>query len=80
MEGFGQGKGGVGIGDEVAERGVGIGVVFHVEGDGAAGLRTTADVVELEAHQGFHQGALAVGLVARHQHRRRVKRSLQLLS
>ena len=31
-------------------------VVLHVDGDGAAGLGAAADVVELEAHEGLHQG------------------------
>ena len=35
-----------------------------MEGDGAAGLGAAADVVELEAHEGLDEGALAVGLVA----------------
>lgn len=43
-------EGGVGVGDEVAERGVAMWVVFHVEGDGPAGLGAAAHVVELKAH------------------------------
>lgn len=43
------GLGRVGVGDEAAERGVGVGVELHVESDGAAGLGAAADVVELEA-------------------------------
>lgn len=70
---------GVGVGDEAAERVLAGGVELHVEGDGAAGLGPAADVVELEAHEGLHQGALAVGLVAHHQHRRGVERRVELL-
>lgn len=47
------GKRRVGVGDEVAGRGLALRVVFHVEGDGAAGFGAAADVVELEAHQGL---------------------------
>jgi len=70
---------GVGIGDEVAGRGLALGVVFHVEGYGPAGLGAAANVVELKAHEGLHQGALAVRLVAHHQNRGGVEGSLQVL-
>lgn len=73
------GNRGVGVGQEVAERSVAVGVELHVESDGAAGLGAAADVVELEAHKGLHEGALAVGLVAHHQHRRRVEGRGELL-
>jgi len=72
-------EGRVSVGDEVARRGLALGVVFHVEGDGPAGLGAASHVVELKPHQGLHQGALAVRLVAHHQNRRRVERRLQVL-
>ena len=73
------GHNGVRVGKEVAERGFTVGVVLHVESDRAARLGAAADVVELEAHEGFDEGALAVGLVADHKHRRSVEWRLELL-
>lgn len=69
----------VGVGDEVAGRGLALGVVFHVESDGPAGFGAAAHVVELKAHEGLHQGALAIGLVAHDQNRRRVEGRVQVL-
>lgn len=56
-----------------------VGVVLHVKSNGSASLGSAADVVELEAHEGFNQGTLAIGLVADHKHRRSVERSVELL-
>lgn len=56
-----------------------MGVEVHVESDGAAGLGAAADVVELEAHERLHQGALSVGLVANHKDRRSVEWRRELL-
>lgn len=39
-------------------------IVRHVESDGSASLGSAADVVELEAHEGFDQRAFAVRLVS----------------
>lgn len=80
VEGFLERERRVGVGDEVAVRGVALGVVFHVEGDGAAGFGAAADVVELEAHEGFDEGAFAVGLVADDQDGGGFEGSVQVLS
>lgn len=74
------GEGGIGVGDETADGGLAVGVEAHVQCDGTAGLGAAADMVELESHQGFDEGALAVGLVADDENRRRVERRLELLS
>ena len=57
----------------------GRGVVLHVDGDGAAGLGSAADVVELEAHKGLHQRGLAICLMPDDQDGRGVKRLVKLL-
>mmetsp|Transcript_9851 Transcript_9851/g.28023 ORF Transcript_9851/g.28023 Transcript_9851/m.28023 type:complete len:559 (+) Transcript_9851:1017-2693(+) len=55
-------------------------VVLHVKGDGPPGLRPTAHVVELEAHQRLHQGRLPVRLVAHDQNRWSIERLAKVLS
>lgn len=64
FKGFVEGQSGISIGYKPAVGELAVGIVLHVEGDGAAGLGAAANVVELEAHKSLYEGALAVGLVS----------------
>lgn len=72
--------GGVSIRDEAAHGYNARRVVLHMERYRAAGFGAAAYVVELEAHECLHEGALPIRLVPHHQHRRRVEGRLELLS
>lgn len=80
LEGLLVSDNGVGVGDETAQWGLAVGVILHVECNGSAGLGATTDMVELEAHEGFDQSALAVSLVTNDKHRRRVEWGVEFLS
>jgi len=77
-EGGIRGRGRIG-GEQAAARKLTQRVVLHVESNGPSGLGATADVIELEAHERFNEGALAVGLVADNQHRRSLEWGVKLL-
>lgn len=58
------GESGVIVRDEMTQWDVAKRVVRHMKSDGSASLGSTADVVELEAHECFDQSTFAVRLVS----------------